>query len=289
MRIHPGRGTSLRHSTVLRHRRTPVQGHTLIELLAALALSAMVISAALSLFQTTQKHSLRLIGSAQQRLDAHAAMSVLVVHGRLAGYGLPMAGDKMAHASIHGDAGDVQSGARRRGDSPQPVVGSERIVLRYLADPVSAWLSNTNLPSDCEGKSLYPATGKLAGAHVQVFGDVLSGAPSLHCSESGLGAGGPLVAQVASVQFAYWLKDASHPRRVMQMRSTDWEAVTGFDVCLTMRDASRSVGSTHADRHGGPDLRIGPLNEKCTGPRRYFRTISLRNLREGSEQAHDIL
>lgn len=243
-----------------------MRGHTLLEILAALGLSAMVIGAALSLLNATRQHSRHLIDAAQQRLDAYAALSVLGVHGRLAGYRLaedemhPKAMSKAASATavnptnavrrvrnevaIFGDAGETWSAARRGSSGPQQVSGSEQLTLRYRADKVSVWVNQTNhMPADCEGRSVGASAGTIAGtvvdAHMRVLTDAHSGEASLHCSSSATSAGGPLVSSVASTQFSYWLEGESQPRGVKEMVAEDWMRVIGFDVCMTMHSATK--------------------------------------------------
>jgi len=293
-----------------------MQGHTLMEVLAALGLSAMVVGAALSLLQTTRQHGRHLIDTAQQRLDAYAALSVLAVHGRLAGYGMVRASAdsigmpeaasgesakaprKLARddsrLAVFGDLGDAWSGVQRRAEAPQPVPGSERLKLRYLADKASVWLSTKDMPQNCEGVDLWCDTGLVVDANMQVLADAMSGEPSLHCATDAWRAGGPLVPSTGSMQFAYWLTSETQPRGLKEMTEEDWVRVIGFDVCLTMQDAARKHKS-RAARGIGPrssnlssqrmrngndassNVEDGVGAARCRGPHQYHRTIALRN------------
>lgn len=294
-----------------------------MEVLAALGLSAMVIGAALSLLQTTRQHGRHLIEAAQQRLDAYAALSVLAVHGRLAGYGLirvetrpkellkpeataavkAVSGDAQAsqasdvsdvsaqarrkfprddgRIAVLGDVGDTWSGARRTSTGPQPVRGSERVRLRYQADKVSVWLTHPDKkPANCEGGGLQHDS-KLIDAYMQVLSDASGGERSLYCSESAMRAGGPLVANVGSVQFGYWLPGDVRPRGVNEMMVEDWVNVIGFDVCLTMFSATRKPTSGTSRSLSQP-MRESQQNDgvgeaRCRGPHQFHRTIALRN------------
>jgi type II secretory pathway component PulJ len=286
-----------------------MQGHTLMEVLAALGLSAMVIGAALSVLQTTRQHGRHLIDAAQQRLDVYAALSVLAAHGRLAGYGMaqakahpdvlkapsatiPKALPKLARdnprLAVFGDLGDAWSGVRRRADGPQPVPGSERLKLRYVADKVSVWLSTKNKPEDCEGVHIWRDTGVVMDANMQVLSHSANGEPGLYCATDAWRAGRPLVPNTGSMRFAYWLNGEMRPRGLKEMTEADWVRVIGFDVCLTMQGAGRKrqvpgsnemsrqgMGHGKGSRRGGGDGGGGA--DRCDGPHEYSKTIALRN------------
>ena len=265
-------------------RRHRVLGHTLIELVIAMALGLVVTAGAVSLY-TTQRIAFEHASNAMRIRDA--GLTALTLMGQQ----LQMAGFIPASVVQYNGPPPLSgcSGGRPTGgdDSLACTTLSSRsdgVAVRYVGDSVSTWPSATGQPTDCLGQAVTGASVAPDGPGVLVvnryFASVSgsTGEPELYCEGNGrTGSAQPLVEGVERIRIKYWLADGLSALDASAVTADQWAAVVAVDLCVQVRGAPQGQNSHYVDCDGvsmtGTDLR----------PRQTFsRRVALRNHAEDS-------
>lgn len=254
-------------------------GHTLIELMAALALGALVVGGALTLYLAQRTAYVRAVDAAVLEEGAEVALSVLGRQIQLAAYA-PLGEPRPA--GLFGCADGRPSGMP---DAPSCVPsesGSDGVLVRYVGDTVSTWPSAHGQASDCLGQGL-GAPEALVVNRFYARTSSTSGRPELYCEGNGRpGVGQPVVEGVERLGFRYWARGAWRDALSVE----DWKQVAAVEICVQMLGAARAGAANRAAAAGLPgstDCHGRPMAARAggSGPtpvRRVFRRyVAIRN------------
>lgn len=260
-------------------RKCPVRGHTLVELLIAMALGLVVTAGAVSLY-STQRTAFERAGNAMRIREAGwIALTLIGQQLQMAGFVPADAVSDASPSPLSGCSGGRPTGADDNLVCTALASHSDGVAVRYVGDSVSTWPSTTGSTTDCLGQAV---TGNSA-----VFGDhgVLvvnryfasvsgsTGEPELYCEGSGkLGSAQPLVEGVERIRVKYWLADGLNAMDASAIATDQWTKIVAVDLCVLVRGEPQGQPSRYVDCDGvtvpGPDLR----------PRQAFsRRVALRN------------
>src|SRR4051794_17411783 len=135
-------------------RRPSARGHTLLELVIAMALGLVVTAAAVSLY-TTQRRAFEYASNAMRIREAGLTALMLI------GQQLQMAGFTPADIvrydgppPLFGCSGGRPAGADDSLACTKLSNGSDGVVVRYVGDSVSTWQSTSGQATDCLGQSV---------------------------------------------------------------------------------------------------------------------------------------
>ena len=264
-------------------------GHTLLELVIALALGVVVTGGASALYRTARAScdaatDWAAIGDAGQ-----AALDLLGWQVRLAGLWLRADGAQpnvqTARAMrqvqllpVFGCAAGRPAGPAAAPYCEADPGGNDGVQLMYLADPVASWADSQGAATDCLGQAL--PTGGLAVARFFTRVNSGSGEPELYCDGSGrLGNAQPLVEGVESLRVQYWLDGVDQAQRTVD--ADQWPHVRGLMLCLVVRGRPGSSSAPYLDCDGN-------LVRGSDGRRRqvFHWVLALRNHRESGDVVH---
>lgn len=204
------------------------RGHTLIEMVVALALGTLVANASLSAYHSQQAAHVVAADSARIDEAGSVALEVLAWHLRMAGFaplGMPRPDGLFACAR-----------ARPVGQ-PSALVceplasGSDGVLVRYVGDRASTWPTAQGLASDCLGQGIGAEQGLIIN-RFYARQSPSTGQPELHCEGSGrAGIGQALVEGVERLRLRYWLHDAW-----LDASQVDaWAQVGAVEICVQVR------------------------------------------------------
>lgn len=268
----------------MRRRWHPARGHTLLELVIAMALGLVVTAGAVSLYRA-QRSAFESASNALRIREAGLTALTLI------GQQLQMAG--FVPADIVQYDGPAQlfgcSGGRPTGADDSPACtklssGSDGVAVRYVGDGVSTWPSANGQTTDCLGQGVTGNTAVLAGQGVLVVNRYFAsisgstGEPELYCEGNGnAGSAQPLVEGVELVRIKYWLAGALAAIDASAVPADQWTEIVAVDLCVIVRGAPQGQRSRYVNCDGvstlGADLR----------PRQAFsRRVALRNHAEVS-------
>lgn len=263
----------------MKRRAQWVRGHTLLELIIALALGLIVTAGAVSLY-TTQRRAFESASDALRIRDAGLTALTLI------GQQLQMAG--FTPAEIASDAGPPPlfgcSGGRPTGADDNLVctklsTGSDGVVVRYLGDTVSTWASTSGAVTDCLGQAVTGASTTPDGPSALVvnryFANLSSstGEPELYCEGNGnQGSAQPLVEGVERVVVRYWLAGAVAALDAAALQPGQWARVVAVDVCVVVRGAPQRARSRYVDCDGNSALSADSRTRQT-----FSRRVTLRN------------
>lgn len=260
------------------------RGHTLVELVIAIALGLVVTAGAVSLY-TTQRIAFERAGDAVRVREAGLIALTLI------GQQLQMAGFVPADAA--------------RFNSPPPLFGcssgrpvgaddslacealashSDGVAVRYVADNISTWPSATGQSTDCLGQSVTSNSAALGGQGVSVVNRYFArisgstGEPELYCEGNGkAGSAQPLVEGVERVRLRYWLAGGLSAIDASAVSVDQWAKVVAVDLCVLVRGAPQGRRLRYVDCDGasvvGADTRARQA---------FWRRVAIRNQAEDS-------
>lgn len=260
-------------------RKYRARGHTLVELLIALALGLVVTGGAVSLY-STQRVALERASNAMRIREAGLTALTLI------GQQLQMAGFVPADVErnggpvpLSGCAGGRPTGADDSLACTKLSSRSDGVAIRYVGDNVSTWPSTSGGVTDCLGQVVTGNSATFGEQGVLVvnrfFASVSTstGEPELYCDGSGkVGSAQPIVEGVERLQIRYWLANASNALDASAVAADQWTKVVAVDLCVLVRGVPQGERSRYIDCDGvsvpGTDLR----------PRQTFaRRVALRN------------
>ena len=239
--------------TTMAQRRS--RGHTLVELVVALAVGALVAATAASLYRSQREAFDLAQDDARLAGAAASALALLGMHVRLAGYGLTRDADSAVFGCSGGKPAMVDARCERLAD------GSDGVRLRHRADAVATWTTSDDRPTDCMGQGIAPSEGNAMPQAVNRFyatRSKSSGEAALYCLGNG-GSGGsggsgspqPSIDGVERLVFRYRL--VSRPGAsvdVAALGAAGWREVVAVDVCVVVRGERRGGASEFVDCSG---------------------------------------
>ncbi|RKP50938.1 PilW family protein [Trinickia fusca] len=229
-------------------------GHTLLELMIALALSLLVIAGALRLYQA-QREAFARTADAQSMRDAGAtALTLLAQHIQMAGFvppdwSLPRSYIEPVIFGCSNMGSTDRASAVRCAALAQH---SDAITVRYVGDTVSTWPSAAGEVTDCLGQRVGNA-GEPAVIVNRFFVDRprAGGEWQLYCEGNGKVRGKqPVVAGIERLAIGYWLRGEQMPLRAHEIAADRWEQVIAVDVCVVVRGAWSTQPTRYTDCDG---------------------------------------
>ncbi|MCA7923222.1 PilW family protein [Burkholderia cenocepacia] len=261
-------------------RRT--RGHTLLEVLIAMTVGLFVLAAAGALYHA-QRIAQRRAEDGFRMRDAAATALMLI------GQQIQMAGFRPLDAEAASSLPPVFgcSAARVRGSGAhvrcEPArLSSDAVLVRYVGDSVSTWVTVSGQASDCLGQGVgvpgepAPVENRF-DAHVSPS----TGEPELYCEGSGRpGTPQPIVAGIDQLRMRYLRRGTTQFVDADTMRADDWRDVVAVHVCVRARGEPMREPTRQVDCDGrvavAPDGRARLTLD---------RIIALRNVAAASDAA----
>lgn len=252
------------------------RGHTLLELVIAVALGLVVVTGAVVAYRA--QYQAFVVASDAARIH-EAGMNALTLVGeqiQSAGYVPADMPQDLGGPAIFGCAGG------RPGGPDDAVVcaalsgGSDGLAVRYVGDLASTWPSSAGQATDCLGQAVGAASAIVVNRyHAKASGS--TGEPELYCEGSGrVGTAQPLVEGVESLRVRYWLAGATQPVNASAVAGDQWPAVSAVDVCVQVRGASFPRKVAYVDCDG-----VSKTATDGRARQTFWRHVALRN-RQGA-------
>lgn len=254
-------------------------GHTLIELIIALALGLVVTTGAVSLYRSQRAAFGRADDASRIRDAGLTALALIGQQVQMAGFIPADALQPQLRPTLFGC-----SAARPTGTDDSPACEalasrSDGIAIRYVGDNVSTWPSATGQSTDCLGQAVsagYASTGAGSVLIVNRFYAKPSGStgePELYCDGNGKsGTAQPLVEGIERLRVRYWLAGAQTALDASALAASQWANVVAVDLCVLVRGAPQGHHSRYVDCDGasvmGTDLRARET---------FWRRVAIRN------------
>jgi type IV pilus assembly protein PilW len=244
------------------------RGHTLLELMIAMALGMLIVVAALSLYRSQRAAFERAADIARIHDAGVVALDLLGQQIQMAGFA---AGNDRVDAALIGCAQGRVIGADTSSTCETLASRSDGMQVRYLADTIATWASTTNSPTDCLGQNV-------ADAYVinryYARASTSSGEPELYCEGSGKQAQ-PLVEGIERMRVVYWLPGATSAVDASAVARDRWADINAVELCVLVRgylnQAKRKA--SYIDCSGA----IASAEDGRTR-QAFWRRIAIRNL-----------
>jgi type IV pilus assembly protein PilW len=254
-------------------------GHTLAELMIAVALGLVVTAGAVSLYRSQRAALARANDAMQMREAGLAALTLIGQQVQMTGFVPADAPQPHPRPALFGCSGARPTGADDA-LACEPLSGrSDGIAVRYVADGVSTWPSSSGQPTDCLGQapSAGSAPGEAGGVPVvNRFYAKQSGSTGeyeLYCEGSGrVGTAQPLVEGVERLRVRYWTAGAQSALDASALASDQWPDVAVVDVCVLVRGAPQGQRVRYLDCDGA-----SVLGADFRARQAFWRRIALRN------------
>jgi type IV pilus assembly protein PilW len=261
--------------TSRRFHATGRSGHTLLELIIAVALGLAVTAGAIAAYRSQRQAFV--LASDNARIH-EAGMNALMLVGeqiQMAGFVPADSTQALAASAIFGCAGGRPTGADVSLTCEALSSHSDGIAIRYIGDGVSTWPSSSGLVTDCLGQAV-GAAGVIVVNRYHAKASSSTGEPELYCEGSGkVGTAQPLVEGVEKLRLRYWLAGASQPLDASSLVLDQWTAVIAVDLCVQVRGASLARRVSYVDCDGATVLATDGRARQI-----FWRHIALRNAQE---------
>ncbi|MGH8780497.1 PilW family protein [Paraburkholderia sp.] len=260
------------------------RGHTLIELMIAVALGLVVVAGAVSLYRSQRAAFAQAADTARIHDSGIAALSLLAAQVRMAGFTPAQVPPADVVAGLFGC-----SGARVVGPSDQPAcetlaTHSDGLRVRYVGDTVSTWMSADGRATDCLGQGVdsdadssdgRPYASIVNGFYIKTGST--TGEPELYCEGSGPGFAQPLVEGIERLRIRYWLRGAQSALDASAIARSQWPRVVAVDLCVLVRGAPLGRRMRYVDCD---DATVVAADARAR--QAFWRRIAIRNQEEGT-------
>jgi type IV pilus assembly protein PilW len=255
------------------------RGHTLVELVIAVALGLVVTVGAVSLYRS-QRAGFSRAGDAVQIREAGLTALTLI------GQQIQMAGFVPADAPQPQPGPTLFGCSSGRPTAPDDSLGcealaslSDGIAVRYIGDNVSTWPSANGVPTDCLGQTVSAANLAFGAGRVLIVNRFYAkqsgstGESELYCEGNGkAGSAQPLVEGVERLRLKYWLAGAQTALDASAIGTGQWRDVVAVDLCVLVRGAPAGRRLRYVDCDGanvsGTDMRVRQA---------FWRRVAIRN------------
>jgi type IV pilus assembly protein PilW len=247
-------------------------GHTLLELVIAVALGLVVAAGAVAAYRS-QLQAFRLATDAARIHEA--GMNALTLIGeqiQMAGFSPADEQQSLAGLSVFGCAGGRPTGADANLTCASLSSRSDGIAIRYVGDTVSTWPSAGGQVTDCLGQAV-GATGVTVVNRYHAKASSTTGEPELYCEGSGkVGTAQPLVEGVEILRLRYWPANAMQPVDALALVGERWASVAAVDLCVQTRGAPFPRKVSYVDCDGTSKTATDGRMRQT-----FWRHIMLRN------------
>jgi type IV pilus assembly protein PilW len=260
-------------------------GHTLAELIIALALGLVVTTSAVSLYQSQRAAFGRADDAARIRDAGMTALTLIGQQLQMTGFVPADAPPSQTRPTLFGCSSARPTGADENLACEALSSHSDGIAIRYVGDNVSTWPSSTGQTTDCLGQAVNAASSSAGAGGVLIVNRFYAkasgstGEPELYCDGNGKsGSAQPLVEGIERLRIMYWLAGAQTAVDASALAGSQWPNVVAVDLCVLVRGAPQGRRSRYADCDGssvmGTDLRARQT---------FWRRVAIRN-NEGEVQ-----
>ncbi|WP_277187081.1 PilW family protein [Caballeronia sp. BR00000012568055] len=204
------------------------RGHTLLELMIAMALGMLIVLAALSLYRSQRAAFERAADTARIHDAGVVALDLLGQQIQMAGFATS---NDHVDAALIGCAQGRVVGADTSSSCETLASHSDGMQVRYTADTIATWPSSANSPTDCLGQNVadtYVINRYYAKASTS------SGEPELYCEGSGKQAQ-PLVEGIERMRVVYWLPGATSAVDASAIARDRWADINAVEICVLVR------------------------------------------------------
>jgi type IV pilus assembly protein PilW len=266
----------------MRPRSGAACGHTLIELVIALALGLVVTAGAVSLYRTQRAAFARAGDSIQMRESGLTALTLIGQQLLMAGFFPADAPQAARSPALFGCSGGHPTGGDDSLNCEALASHSDGVAIRYVGDNVSTWPSATGQSTDCLGQAVTNSSSALVGQGVLIVNRYFAktsgstGEPELYCEGNGKpGSAQPLVEGVERVRFRYWLAGATSALDASAVGPMQWTKIIAVEFCVLVRGAPQGRRVAYTDCDGvsaiGADMRARQV---------FWRRVAIRNNEE---------
>jgi type IV pilus assembly protein PilW len=278
-------------------RMTRQSGFTLVELMVALVVGAMVIAALLAGYFAISVSNRHTRAITQMSEDASAALSILRTHLAQGGYSRPVAGIPNGGFQ-RAWAGNFVIGCDSSFIDPTADIGSlacadntgndalpDAVSVAYEADTSNS-IASGGVPLDCLGNALTLVAGANSyylNTSTFYVADGVGGRRALFCHGNGGGTAQALVENVQDLQVLYGVRHATDtPRRVAYYdeasKPIPWASVIAVRLCVVVT-SSDEVMDNVTPYYDCSDTEVTPDDRRLY---RAFRSTVLLHNRLGA-------
>nr|WP_322107177.1 PilW family protein [Paraburkholderia sp. J41] len=247
-------------------------GHTLLELVIAVALGLVVVLGALAAYRSQRQAFAYATDAARIH---EAGMNALMLIGeqiQMAGFVPADAPAPLAGPAIFGCAAGRAVGTDAAPSCEALTNRSDGIAVRYRGDGVSTWTASNGQATDCLGQAAGAASAEIVNRfHAKASSS--TGEPELYCEGTGkVGTAQPLVEGVERLRLRYWLAGATQAVDASALAREQWSAVVAVDLCVLVRGASFPRRTRYVDCEGAQAIGTDGRARQA-----FWRHVALRN------------
>lgn len=255
------------------------RGHTLVELVIALALGLVVTVGAVSLYRAQRAAFGRAGDALQVREAGLAALTLIGQQIQMTGFVPADAPQSQPRPTLFGCSSARPTGVDDNLTCEALTSRSDGIAIRYVGDTVSTWPSSTGQSTDCLGQAVSAGTAAFGAGRVLIVNRYYAklsgstGESELYCDGNGKsGSAQPLVEGVERLRLKYWLAGAQTALDASAVVAGQWANVIAVDLCVLVRGAPQGRRSRYVDCDGakvtGADMRVRQA---------FWRRVAIRN------------
>lgn len=253
-------------------------GHSLIELLIAIALGALVIVGAASLYQTQREAGRRSADAASLRDAGMTALLLMGQHIEMGGF-MPIdtlvGGTAPSSIDIEPAVFGCDAGVPLTDDDPSAcrfdAGGSDAVVARYIDDGVATWPNAAGQATDCLGQGVGGRGEYVVISNRFYVARGEGGEPQLYCDGNG-GGKQPIVSGIERLKVRYWLRGATESVPARAIDGQAWPDVIALDLCVQVRGQSTALMHRYVDCDG---VRVASLDGRVR--QTFMRRVAVRN------------
>ena len=254
-------------------------GHTLVELIIALALGLVVTTGALSLYRSQRAAFARADDAIRIRDAGLTALTLISQQVQMTGFVPADVPPTQPRPTLFGCSAARPTGVDESLACEALASHSDGIAIRYVGDNVSTWTSATGQSTDCLGQAVSTVNASTGASGVSIVNRFFAkasgstGEPELYCEGNGKSnSAQPLVEGIERLRIRYWLAGARTALDASALATSQWANVVAVDLCVLVRGAPQGRRSRYVDCDGasvmGTDLRVREA---------FWRRVAIRN------------
>jgi type IV pilus assembly protein PilW len=263
----------------MKQRKFFLCGHTLVELIIALALGIVVTAGAVSLYRSQRAAFGRAGDPIQMREAGLTALTLIGQQVQMTGFVPADLPQPQRKPTLFGCSAARPTGADDNLVCETLTSRSDGIAIRYVGDNVSTWPSSTGESTDCLGQTVSAGNTSFGAGRVLIVNrfyakpSTSTGESELYCDGNGRsGSAQPLAEGIERVRVKYWLAGAQMGLDASALTPGQWADVVAVDLCVLVRGAPQGRRSRYVDCDGanltGTDLRARQA---------FWRRVAIRN------------